>query len=119
MEGEMKFALPPDLKPIYADEVFVNVPIKINIEKDDKGTEKIRKTGVVILNFFDNETKFIVAKIIINPLTAKALGKILLDNANKVLEELDKKEISKEMRKQIEESKKQPKKTVSTLTYIG
>jgi len=116
---KQQFVIPPDLRPIYADEVIITSPMKVVIEKDDKGTEKIRKHGNIILSFFDNQTKIIVAKIVVNPLTAKALGNLLIKNSDKLLEELDKKEIPNEIKKQIEEAKKKSIKSTSDLTYIG
>jgi hypothetical protein len=120
MEEHVDFKIPPDLRPIYAEEVFVESPLKMVVEKSEKGNEKVRKHGMIVLNFLDNRTKIVVAKIVINPLTARSLGNILLSNSNKMLEELDRKEISKDLKKQMEEKKEGISgATASTQSYIG
>jgi len=63
--------------PIFGDEVFVSFTLKKT--KDGK-----RKDVVIRLSFFDSMRKEIVADIIISPVTAEALVKILQGTLKKV-----------------------------------
>ena len=68
--------------PIFADEVMVSFVVK----RDKEGK---RKEGVVRLSFIDTMRKEVISDIVLTPVTAQALMKILenslkkLDNALK------------------------------------
>lgn len=105
---KQQFGEPPDLKPIFGEEVLVNSNIKVNKEEKD-GDEKIRKHGKVTLNFFQKKGGKVVAKIVVDPLTARKLGKILLKNTRRLFEELDKEGIPDKLEKRIKKRKKELK----------
>ena len=101
----MKIQLNATSNPLFADEVIVGTMIKA--VRDSKG---IKKDAYIRLGFVDMAKRQIFTEIILSPLTAKALIKILNENLNKLDEELASKELPK-----------QPIRTKKTeeLTYIG
>lgn len=117
MENKPQFKIPTDVKPLHADEVNINSNIKVNIDKKEDGTEKITKVGRVDLLFFDQMTKSILTRVVIDPYTAKMLAKMLLSNADKLIEEIEKTDLPDEVRQKLQE-KGTAQKEVQT-TYIG
>lgn len=111
----------PNVHPIYADEANVNANVKINIEKDEEGNEVVKKVGKIDILFMDQVTKSVINRVIIDPFTAKVLGKILIDNADKLLKEIDNREVPQEVKDQIKEREEMAKdgKAQPFNTYIG
>jgi hypothetical protein len=125
MEKEMmnNVKIGPNVIPIYADEANVNSNIKINIEKNEKGEDIIKKVGKIDIMFFDQVTKTIISRVTVDPFTAKFLGKILIDNATKVIQEVENTQVPKQVKEQIKNREKLLKqketKVDSFNTYIG
>ncbi|MCB9362644.1 hypothetical protein H6504_04365 [Candidatus Woesearchaeota archaeon] len=112
--------MPPGIKPIYADECNVNANIKINIEKTPEGHEKIRKAGKVDMLFLDQFTRSILARVVIDPYTAKVFGKILLENADRLINEIENPHIPEEVRQQIKDREEAATRSNQPVnTYIG
>ncbi len=112
---EMK--MPVNVQPIYADEANVNANVKINIEKDEDGNEQVRKVGKVDVMFFDQFTNSVISRVIIDPFTAKALSRVLHENAEKLINELESKEVPQQVKEQISQKKENVDTSVNT--YIG
>lgn len=108
----------PSDKPIYAEEVMWSAGIKVSLEKDDKGNEKIIKHGHIEFTFFDSKTNQVVARVIISPITAKAIADKLGKDVNNLLKELEKKEIPKELKEKLKKQQKQPK-PITKPNYFG
>ena len=119
MEGKQDIKMPANLRPIYADEANVNANVKVNIEKDKDGNEIIRKSGKVDMLFFDQFTRSVISRIVIDPFTAKVLSKMLADHADKLIEELDKTDVPDQVKKRLAERDKNLTKNSSVDTYIG
>ena len=85
------------VKPVFAYEVVVSFAVKSS--KDGK-----RKDAAIRLSFLDTMRKEIVADVVISPVTAEALKKILEGS----LEKLDK-VVKGQMKKKMED----------TTSYIG
>ncbi|MGM5488799.1 MAG: hypothetical protein ACQESG_07670 [Nanobdellota archaeon] len=112
---EMK--MPANVQPVYADEANVNANVKINIEKDEAGNEQVRKAGKVDVMFFDQFTNSVVSRVVIDPFTAKVLSRVLHDNAEKLINELESKEVPQQVKDQISQKKEHTDTSVNT--YIG
>jgi len=84
---------PAIIKPLFADEVMVGITLKASKERNEKG--KIEKEGHVKLGFIDTVRGQFVAEVVISPMTAKGLMKILGDNLKKLDEELKSGELPK------------------------
>jgi hypothetical protein len=82
--------------PIFADEIMVSFTIK----REKTGS---RKDAMVRMSFIDSMKKSVISEIVVSPITADALSKILV----KTLEKLD------------GAMKGQIKKVDDTTTYIG
>lgn len=102
---ENKIQLKTTAKPMFADEVIVGTMIKAMKQKDE-----VTKEAHVRLGFIDMTKREIFDEVILSPMTAKALVKILSENLSKLDEQMASKEIPK-----------QPIQTKKTeeLTYIG
>ena len=111
--------MPADLRPVYADEANVNANVKVNVEKDKDGNETIRKSGKIDMLFFDQFTRTIVSRIVIDPFTAKLLSKMLSDHADKLIEELDSSDVPEQVKKRLAERDKAMQGSSSVETYIG
>ncbi len=98
--------IPASVVPTFADEVMVGTVVKANKEGDD-----VRKEGQVRLNFIDMFRRQSVAEIVISPLTAKNLVKILEENVRKLESDLKSKEMPEQQK--IEE------KSTDAISYIG
>ncbi len=123
---EENFNMNVNVQPIYADEANVNANIKFNFEKINENEEKIRKIGRIDIMFFDQLTKTVVSRIVLDPFTAKVLGNMLIQNANKTIGELDSPNVPEEVKKQMElrkiameEQKKPSNPNTNFNTYIG
>ena len=82
--------LPSKTQPIFGDEVFVSFTLK-------KSKDGSRKDVVVRLSFVDSMRKEVVADIVLSPVTAEALAKILENTLKKIDEVMQgKQEIKKE-----------------------
>jgi len=79
---------PSTVKPLFADEVMLGIMVK-----STKGKDGVRKEGMVRLGFIDMVRGQAVAEIVITPITAEGLSKLLNDK----LKELDKELKSKKM----------------------
>lgn len=112
-----KSEIQTNIKPIFADEASVNANIKINVEKTEKG-DIIRKVGKVEILFLDQITRSVVSRVVVDPFTAKVLGKVLINNSDRIIKEIENKEIPEEVKKQIAEKESQQGKP-SVNTYIG
>lgn len=110
--------IPMDVKPIYADEVNITAGLKVNVEKQEKGKDIVTKSGNIQLLFFDNATKAVVARIVIDPITAKNLSFGLKVNAEKLMEEIKSDKVPKQVKEQLENSK-QPSISKTMNEYIG
>ncbi len=116
-QKELNLNMPPDVKPIYADEANVVAGLKVNIEKNDKGKEVITKTGNINIIFFDNTTKAVVSRVVVDPITAKNLANQLKANAENIMTEIKSDKIPQQMKDQIEKTNKPVTRTVEG--YIG
>lgn len=105
-EKKMKIELKATSTPLFADEVIVGTIIKAAKTKEGE----IKKDGYIRFGFIDMAKGQIFAEVILSPITAKALLKILDDNLKKLDEELKSKELPK---KPMEVAK------TEELTYIG
>jgi hypothetical protein len=121
-QNKKEVSMSADIKPLFADEVNVNANIKVNVEKKEDGTEHFTKTGRIDLLFFDQFTKTIISRIVIDPYTAKVFAKVLEANASKMIEEIEKKELPPEVKERMKKQKEMldKKQNFSTShTYIG
>ena len=98
--------MPTSVVPVFADEVMVGTVVKANKENDT-----VRKEGQVRLNFIDMFRRQAVAEIVISPITAKNLVKILEENLSKLEADLKSKEMPQQPK--IEE------KSTDNISYIG
>jgi len=98
---------PAVVKPLFADEVMVGVSIKASKDRDEKG--RIEKEGHIRLGFIDVMKGQMITEVVLSPMTAKALLKVLGDNLKKLDEELKSGEPPKEVT---------PKVTTEELGYI-
>jgi len=89
--------MPLQIAPTFADEVMVGTVVKAAKEGND-------------VNFIDMFRRQSVADIVISPITARNLVKILQDNVTNLETELKSKELPKQ---KIEE------KSTESLSYIG
>jgi hypothetical protein len=91
--------------PVFADEVIVG-----RVVKAVKEGEEIKKDGYIRIGFIDMTKGQIFSEIVLSPLTAKAMIKILNENLAALEEEMKSKELPKK-----------PLETKGTeeLTYIG
>ena len=106
-EGKKKIQLQPKSPPLFADEVLVQSGIKYNPDKK----ARFRKSGVIRLGFLDMRTRSVISDVVMSPITAENLFRILGEHIVK----LDKNLKSKKM-------PKMPQKTAtptSTQSYIG
>lgn len=108
----------PDVKPVYADEASVNANLKVNVEKNDDGSETFRKSGKIEVLFLDHFVGSVVQRAVLDPFTAKALGKILVANADKMIEELEKEGVPENVQEQIK-AQENAGGNPSVNTYIG
>ncbi len=111
--------IPPHIIPVYAEEVKVNAGIKMNIAKDNAGKEIVQKQGRVELLFLDNATKSVVSRIVIDPITAMQLSKILATNTEAVMKECDSKDVPPAVKQQIKKQQEEQNVTTSPKSYIG
>lgn len=107
-EQRKRIQLQPRSPPFFADEVLVQSGIKYNPDKK----ARFRKTGIVRLAFLDMRTSSVISDVVMSPITAENLVKILGDHIVK----LDKRMKSKEMPKRPAEEAERP---TSTQSYIG
>ena len=78
------------VKPVFGDEVFVSFTVK-------KSKDGSRKDVVIRMSFVDSMRKEVIADVVVSPVTAEALSKILEGTLKKVDEVMQgKKEIKKE-----------------------
>ena len=106
MEKEkVKIQLKSTTNPMFADEVVVGMMVKAV-----KRGEEIKKDAYIRLGFVDMTKRQVFSEIVLSPLTAHALVRILEENLKKLEEELS----SKEMPKQPVTTRK-----TEELTYIG
>jgi hypothetical protein len=105
MNMEEKLKLKAVSVPVFADEVVVGRVIKAV-----KEGEEIKKDGYIRIGFIDMTKGQIFSEIVLSPLTAKAMIKILNENLAALEEEMK----SKELPKKPLEAKK-----TEELTYIG
>jgi hypothetical protein len=80
--------MPTYVVPIFADEVMVGTLVKAVKEGND-----VRKEGQVRLNFIDMFRRQSVAEIVISPITARNLVRILEENLNKLEADLKSSEL--------------------------
>ena len=92
----MATRIPSKEIPIFADEIMVSFSIK----REKTGN---RKDAMIRMSFIDSMKKSVISEIVISPITADALSRILV----KTLEKLD------------GAMKGQVKKVEDTTTYIG
>jgi hypothetical protein len=106
MEKEVKIELKATSNPLFADEVIVGTIIKGAKTKEGE----MEKDGYIRLGFIDMAKRQVFAEIVLSPITAKALVKILDENLKKLENELKSKELPKA-----------PMEVAKTeeLTYIG
>lgn len=102
---EKKIELKAVAKPLFADEVVVG-----RVVKAVKEGEEVKKDGYIRIGFIDMTKRQVFSEIVLSPLTAKAMIKILGENITALEEEMKSKELPK---KPIEASK------TEELTYIG
>jgi hypothetical protein len=121
MENKPQFNMSIDIKPLFADDVNVNANIKVHVEKQEDGSEKITKSGRVDLLFLDQMTKNAIARLVIDPYTAKVFSKMLEANANRLIEEIEKKELPNEIKEKMKKQKDLGNKGnfSASHTYIG
>jgi len=105
MDKKIKIQFKATSNPLFADEVIVGTMVKAV-----KTREELKKDGYIRLGFVDMTKRQVFSEIVLSPLTAKALIKILDENLKKLDIELK----SKELPKQPIETKK-----TTELTYIG
>lgn len=102
---QMKIEIKATSKPMFADEVVVG-----RVVKAVKEGEEIKKDGYIRIGFIDMTKRQVFSEIVLSPLTAKAMIKILDENIAAIEEEMKSKELPK---KPIEATK------TEELTYIG
>lgn len=102
-----KIQLQSKAPPLFADEVLVQSGMKYNPDKK----AKFRKTGNIRLGFLDMRTRSVIADIVLSPITAENLHRILGEHIVK----LDKRMKSKKMPKRYET----PASPTTTQSYIG
>lgn len=107
-EGK-KIQLQPKSPPLFADEVLVQSGIKYNPDKK----ARFKKSGVIRFGFLDMRTRSVISDIVMSPITAENLCRILC----KHLAKLDKNLKSKGMPKQ--PAKSATATPTSTQSYIG
>ena len=107
--------IPPEMKPIYCDEFRINTMIKINVDEKDQ----IRKQVHLDVIFFDNATKTVVDRIVLNPITAQQLAQALLQNVEGYNKGMERKEDVAELKKMVDEKRKQKPAEPQSQTYIG
>lgn len=107
--------IPPEIKPVYCDEFRVNTMIKINVDENDN----VKKQGHLDIIFFDNATKTVVDRIILNPITAQQLAQALMQNVEGYNKGMERKEDAKELKKMVDEKRKQPPAEPQSQAYIG
>ncbi len=98
--------IPASVVPTFADEVMVGTLVKATKQGHD-----VVKEGHVRLNFIDMMRRQSVSEIVISPVTARSLVKILEDNVSKLEAELKSKELPKQPK--LEE------KSTESISYIG
>ena len=74
---------PASVKPLFADEVSISIGLKASKQRNEKGI--IEKEGYIRLGFIDTLKGQFIAEIVLGPMTAKSLVKIL-DNSIKNLD---------------------------------
>lgn len=107
--------LPPEIKPIYCDEFRINTIIKMNVDEKDN----IKKQGHIDVIFFDQPTKTVVDRIILNPITAQQLAQALLQNVEGYNKGMEKEENVEEIKKMVDEKRKQQPPAPESQAYIG
>jgi len=113
-----QITIPQDIYPIYAEEVKVNAGIKMSMDKDEQGKEVVQKDGRIELLFFDNQTKRVISRIVLDPSTAQRLSKILTSSTTALQKECASPEIPDQVREQLKQKQQNPK-DESSLHYIG
>ncbi len=108
-EGKKKIQLQPKSLPLFADEVLVQSGIKYNPDKK----ARFRKSGVIRLGFLDMRTRSVISDIVMSPITAENLCRILGEHIVK----LDKRMKSKKMPKM--PAKAAAAAPTTTQSYIG
>ncbi len=115
-----EITIPPHIIPIYAEEVKVNAGIKMHVTKNEAGKDEVRKDARVELLFFDNATKCVVSRIVMDVTTALQMVNILQANTQALLKECASKEIPKEIAEHIKKQQQTPTSTTGTpQRYIG
>ena len=110
--------LPTDVRPIYADEVNVSSGYKANVEEKD-GKKIANKIGKIDLMFLDRVSNSVISRVVIDPLTANALGTLLTDHANKIINQITNTNVPEEITNQIKEKQKAKISTAEHHGYIG
>jgi len=91
--------IPPDVKPVYADDAVLLNAMKFNVDKDKKN--KVTKIPKLEVLFYDRSTRTVVSRVVFDVLTAKALGKILLADADKLLKDMKTDKIPKNVQPKV------------------
>jgi hypothetical protein len=108
-EGDKKkIQLQPKSVPFFADEVLVQSGIKYNPDKK----ARFKKTGIIRLGFLDMRTRSVISDIVMSPITAENLHRILGEHVAR----LDRKMKAKGMPKMPEKPTATP---TGTQSYIG
>ena len=109
--------MPPEIKPVYCDEFRINTIIKVNMDEKDS----IRKQGHLDIIFFDNVTKTVVERIVLNPITAQQLAQAITQNVESYNKGMDKKETPDELKKMMNKAKQDQETAAQPIkqAYIG
>ena len=119
MEQQKKdMKMPVHIQPVFADEANVNANVKVNLEKTEDGEDQVRKIGKIDVLFFDQFARSIVSRVVIDPFTAKSLGRLLINNADRLMQEMENNEIPEEVKEQIK-NRQEKTEDNSFNTYIG
>ena len=92
---------------MFADEVLVQSGIKYNPDK----RARFKKTGIIRLAFLDMRTRSVISDVVMSPITAENLHRILGEHVVKLDRQMKKKGMPKQPA--------QSAKPTSTQSYIG
>jgi hypothetical protein len=94
MTQETNLQFSPTLTTVFADDIFIDNSIKVHIDKKDE-QEIVEKIGKVTLLTFDQQTKTVNGRVMMDVITAKKLAKTLTGSIEALEKELASKEIPK------------------------
>ncbi|MFH1212183.1 MAG: hypothetical protein V1659_04640 [Candidatus Woesearchaeota archaeon] len=114
----LNLQIPPDVKPVYADDAILLNAMKVSVNKEAK-KDSVTKIPKLEILFYDRNTKTVVSRIVVDILTGKALGQILLADTEKLLKDMKSSDIPEELSKPKPKQDNEPSSTSREHDYIG